>query len=49
MSYEEAKKRYAALGIDTDAAMKKLKGVPVPCTAGRGTTCGDLTRIPPSP
>ena len=29
MSYEEAKKRYAALGVDADAAMKKLQTVPV--------------------
>ena len=29
MSYVEAKARYAALGIDTDAAMAKLKTVPV--------------------
>ena len=29
MSYLEAKAKYAALGIDTDAAMEKLKTVPV--------------------
>ena len=29
MSYTEAKEKYAALGIDTDAAIKKLSGVPV--------------------
>ena len=29
MSYVEAKARYAALGIDTDAAIEKLKTVPV--------------------
>ncbi len=29
MSYQEAKKKYAALGIDTDAAIAKLKTVPV--------------------
>ena len=29
MSYLEAKAKYAALGIDTDAAMEKLKKVPV--------------------
>ncbi|MCF0110339.1 MAG: L-rhamnose isomerase [Erysipelotrichaceae bacterium] len=29
MNYSEAKKRYAALGIDTDAAMNRLKDVPV--------------------
>ena len=29
MSYMDAKAKYAALGIDTDAAIKKLKTVPV--------------------
>ena len=29
MSYAEAKARYAALGVDTDAAIEKLKTVPV--------------------
>ena len=29
MSYTEAKQKYAALGIDTDAAIEKLKSVPV--------------------
>ena len=29
MSYAEAKAKYAALGIDTDAAIEKLKSVPV--------------------
>ncbi|MBE6594267.1 MAG: L-rhamnose isomerase [Ruminococcaceae bacterium] len=29
MSYAEAKARYAAIGIDTDAAIQKLKNVPV--------------------
>ncbi len=29
MSYTEAKAKYAALGIDTDAAIEKLKSVPV--------------------
>ena len=29
MSYVEAKAKYAALGIDTDAAIAKLKTVPV--------------------
>ena len=27
--YEEAKKRYAQYGIDTDAAIERLKTVPV--------------------
>lgn len=29
MGYEEARKRYAALGVDTDVAIEKLKTVPV--------------------
>ena len=29
MSYLEAKAKYAALGIDTDAAIEKLKSAPV--------------------
>lgn len=29
MSYQEAKKRYAAIGVDTDAAIKLLKDIPV--------------------
>ena len=29
MSYEEAKKRYAALGVDADVAIRKLQTVPV--------------------
>ena len=29
MSYAEAKAKYAAIGIDTDAAIQKLKSVPV--------------------
>ena len=29
MSYTDAKKRYAALGIDTDAAITRLKTAPV--------------------
>ena len=27
--YEEARKRYAAVGVDTDAAIEKLKEIPV--------------------
>ena len=29
MSYTEAKARYAALGVDTDAAIERLRTVPV--------------------
>lgn len=43
MSYSEAKAKYAALGIDTDAAIERLKTVPV---SGRAMMCADLTLIP---
>ncbi len=35
--YEEAKKKYAAAGVDTDAAIRKLMEVPVSlhCWQGR--------------
>ena len=49
MSYAEAKAKYAALGIDTDAAMEKLRQFLFLCTAGRVTMCGALTQTPPSP
>ena len=29
MSYNEAKEKYAALGVDTEAAIERLKTVPV--------------------
>ena len=29
MSYTEAKEKYAALGVDTETALEKLKTVPV--------------------
>ena len=29
MSYTEAKARYAAIGVDTDAAIARLKTVPI--------------------
>ncbi|MBQ3455026.1 MAG: L-rhamnose isomerase, partial [Synergistaceae bacterium] len=29
MSYSEAQNKYSALGVDTDAAIAKLKAVPV--------------------
>ena len=36
MSYQEAKQKYAAIGVDTDAAIARLKTVPIPTLlAGR--------------
>ena len=29
MSYQEAKQKYAAIGVDTDAAIARLKTVPI--------------------
>ena len=37
MSYEEAKRRYAAIGVDAGAAIEKLKKVPV--SLGQGPVC----------
>lgn len=38
--YEEAKKRYAALGIDTDAAIETLKNIPVALHCWQGDDVG---------
>ena len=38
--YEEAKKRYAEYGIDTDAAIAKLKTVPVSLHCWQGDDVG---------
>ncbi|MBR7112490.1 MAG: L-rhamnose isomerase [Clostridia bacterium] len=40
MSYSEAKKKYAALGIDTDAAIEKLRKVPVALHCWQGDDVG---------
>ena len=51
MSYEEAKNRYMALGIDPGAAMEKLRKVPVSLHCWQGddvrgfdTECGRCRR-----
>ena len=49
MSYEEAKKRYAALGIDTDAAIKKLKTVPVSLHCWQGDDVRGFDTDPTKP
>ena len=49
MSYTEAKKRYAALGIDTDAAMKKLKDVPVSLHCWQGDDVRGFDTDPSKP
>ena len=40
MSYIEAKAKYAALGIDTDAAIARLKTVPVALHCWQGDDVG---------
>ncbi len=49
MSYVEAKKRYAALGIDTDAAIAKLKEVPVALHCWQGDDVRGFDTDPSKP
>lgn len=50
MSYTEAKQKYAALGVDTEAALDKMKTVPVSLHCWQGETMyGALTLTPVSP
>ena len=49
MSYEEAKKCYAALGIDTDAAIEKLKTVPVSLHCWQGDDVRGFDTDPSKP
>lgn len=49
MSYTEAKKRYAALGIDTDAAIEKLKNVPVALHCWQGDDVRGFDTDPSKP
>lgn len=44
MSYSEAKKKYAVLGVDTDAAMKTLAGVPISLHCWQGDDVGGFDR-----
>ena len=44
MSYSEAKKKYAALGIDTDAAIAQLKEIPVALHCWQGDDVGGFDR-----
>lgn len=43
MSYTDAKEKYAAIGIDTDAAIEKLKSVPVSLHCWQGDDVRGLT------
>ena len=49
MSYIEAKKRYEALGIDTDAAIEKLKNVPVALHCWQGDDVRGFDTDPSKP
>ena len=49
MSYVEAKARYAALGIDTDAAIEKLKTVPVSLHCWQGDDVRGFDTDPSKP
>ena len=49
MSYIEAKKKYAALGIDTDAAIEKLKNVPVALHCWQGDDVRGFDTDPSKP
>ena len=49
MSYSEAKKKYAALGVDTDAAISKLKAVPVSLHCWQGDDVRGFDTDPSKP
>ena len=49
MSYAEAKAKYAAYGIDTDAAMEKLKNVPVSLHCWQGDDVRGFDTDPTKP
>ena len=49
MSYAEAKAKYAALGIDTDAAIAKLKTVPVALHCWQGDDVRGFDTDPTKP
>ncbi len=49
MSYDDAKKRYAALGVDADAAMAKLKTVPVSLHCWQGDDVRGFDTDPSKP
>lgn len=49
MSYQEAKARYAALGVDTDAAMARLRTVPVSLHCWQGDDVRGFDTDPSKP
>ena len=44
--YQSAKEMYAAIGVDTDAAIKALDKIPVSMHSGRATISLDLKEKP---
>ena len=49
MSYEEARKRYAGMGVDADAAMKKLKSAPISLHCWQGDDVRGFDTDPSKP
>ena len=49
MSYEEAKQRYAVLGVDTDATIRKLQTVPVSLHCWQGDDVRGFDTDPSKP
>ena len=49
MSYEEAKRRYAAIGVDTDAAIARLKTVPISLHCWQGDDVRGFDTDPSKP
>ena len=49
MSYTDAKEKYAAIGIDTDAAIEKLKSVPVSLHCWQGDDVRGFDTDPNAP
>ena len=49
MSYQEAKEKYAALGVDTNAALEKLAAVPVSVHCWQGDDVRGFDGDPSAP
>ena len=49
MSYAEAKARYAAIGVDTDAAIARLKTVPISLHCWQGDDVRGFDTDPAKP
>ena len=49
MSYQEAKEKYASIGIDTDAALQKLQDVPLSLHCWQGDDVRGFDTDPDAP